>query len=190
MTLWRRIFAERRSLLVPLLALLVIDGILIGAVVVPLQRTVAAREDDAAAARTQLALANQSVKMWQAARASRERAEKELDTFYTSVLPTGQPAASRALQLEVARLARENSLRLGARSYDDEEVKDSSLRRLISKVELTGDYGNVLRFIYDLETSETFLVINSISLAQAAQTNASGQLQLSIEMATYYRVAP
>jgi len=187
---WRRIFAERRSLLVPLFALLIIDAVLVGAVVLPMRTTVAAAEDEASEARTSLAQANQRMKMMQAARSSRDRAEKELATFYGSILPSTQAAASRVLLVEVARLARENNLRLGAQAWEEEKVKDSSLRRLIAKVDLIGDYGAVLRFIYDVETSESFLVINSISLSQATRQagGASGALQLSVDMGTYYRV--
>ena len=187
---WRRIFAERRSLLVPLFALLIIDGVLLGAVVFPLRSSVASAEQDAAAAQSTLAQANQRMKMMQAAQTSRDRAEKELATFYGSVLPKGQVEASRILLVEIARLARENNLRLGARAWEPEKVKDSDLQRLTGKVDLTGDYGAILRFIYDVETSEQFLVINSISLAQATRQvgGASGALQLSIEMGTYYRV--
>ncbi len=187
---WRRIFAERRSILVPLLALLMIDAVLVGAVVFPLRSTVASGHDEASAARATLAQANQAMRMMQSARSSRERADKELATFYGSILPSTQAAASRVLLVEVARLARENNLRLGSRAWEEEKVKDTNLLRLSAKVELTGDYGAILRFIYDVETSETFLVINSISLSQANRqgTGASaGLLQLSVEMGTYYR---
>ena len=192
MSLWRRVFAERRSILVPLLALLIIDGVLLGAVVFPLRSTVASGEDEASAARTTLAQANQRMKMMQNARASRDRADRELATFYESVLPSTQAAASRVLLVEVARLARENNLRLGARAWEEEKVKDTNLLRLAAKVDLTGDYGAILRFIYDVETSESFLVINSISLSQASRqagNSAAGLLQLSVEMGTYYRRA-
>jgi Tfp pilus assembly protein PilO len=190
MSLWRRVFAERRSWLVPLLALLIIDGVLLGAVVFPLKTTVASAEDEAAAARTTLAQANQRMKMNQNARVSRDRAEKELATFYGSVLPASQAEASRILIVEIARLARENNLRLGARAWEPENVKDSDLQRLTGKVDLIGDYGAILRFIYDVETSEAFLAINNISLSQATRQTggASGALQLSVEMGTYYRV--
>ena len=189
---WRRIFAERRSILVPLLALLLIDGVLVGAVVFPLRSTVSANEEAATAARSALAQANQRMKMMQAARTSRDRAEKELATFYGSILPSTQAAASRVLLVEVARLARENNLRLGARAWEEEKVKDTNLRRLTAKVELTGDYAAILRFIYDVETSESFLVISSISLSQATRQTggaAASLLQLSVEMGTYYRVS-
>lgn len=190
MSLWRRVFAERRSILVPLLALLIIDGVLLGAVVFPLRNVVATGAEEALTARTTLAQANQRMKMMQAARTSRERAEKELATFYGSILPSTQAAASRVLLVEVARLAKENSLRLGARAWEEEKVKDTNLRRLTAKVDLIGDYGAILRFIYDVETSESFLVISSISLSQAnRQAGVSGMLQLSVEMATYYRGA-
>ncbi|TAK17550.1 MAG: hypothetical protein EPO35_02805 [Acidobacteria bacterium] len=190
MSLWKRVFAERRAILVPLLALLIIDGVLVGAVVFPLRGVVAQNEEAARTAGLALADANQQMRQWQTARTSRDRAEKELATFYASVLPKSQAEASRILLVEVARLARENNLRLGARAWEPEAVKDSDLQRLTGKVELTGDYAAILRFIYDVETSEAFLVINSISLAQANRQQAAqtaGQLQLSIEMGTYYR---
>lgn len=190
MSLWRRIFAERRSILVPLLALLIIDGVLLGAVVFPLRSTVSAGEEDEAIARATLSQANQRMKLMQNARTSRDRAEKELATFYGSVLPASQAEASRILIVEVARLARENNLRLGARAWEPAKVKDSDLQRLTGKVDLTGDYGAILRFIYDVETSEAFLAITNISLSQATRQagGSSGALQLSVEMGTYYRV--
>jgi Tfp pilus assembly protein PilO len=128
--------------------------------------------------------------MMQAARASRDRAEKELATFYGSILPTTQAEASRILLVDIARLARENNLRLGGRAWEPEKVKDSDLQRITGKVDLIGDYGAILRFIYDVETSEQFLVISSIALAPASRQvgGSNGSLQLSIEMATYYRV--
>jgi Tfp pilus assembly protein PilO len=190
MSLWRRIFAERRSILVPLLALLIVDGVLLGAVVFPLRTAVASGERDADEARFTLTQANQRMKQMQNAQASRTRAEKELATFYSSVLPASQPEASRILIVEIARLARENNLKLGARAWDVEKVKDSDLQHLKGKVDLLGDYGSILRFIYDVETSDAFLVINSISLSQATRQagGTSGALQLSVEMGTYYRV--
>jgi Tfp pilus assembly protein PilO len=187
---WRRIFAERRSILVPLLALLIIDGVLLGAVVFPLRSSVAAANDDASDAQATLVQAHQRMKMMQSARTSRDRAEKELTTFYGSILQSTQAAASHVLLVEVARLAKENNLRLGARAWEEEKVKDSNLRRLTAKVDLIGDYGAILHFIYDVETSEQFLVISSISLSQATRQagGSNGALQLSMEMGTYYRV--
>src|SRR5881392_1306483 len=127
---WRCVFAERRSILVPLLALLIIDGVLLGAVVFPLRSSVAASENDATAAQATLAQANQRMKMMQNAKTSRDRAEKDLATFYSSILPSTQAAASHVLLVEVARLAKDNNLRLGARAWEEEKVKDSNLRRI------------------------------------------------------------
>jgi Tfp pilus assembly protein PilO len=191
MSLWKRVFAERRSVLVPLLALLLIDAVLLGAVVFPLRGVVAANDDAATAVRTTLAQANQRMKMMQAARISRDQAAKDLTTFYGSILPSGRDDAMRILLVEIARLARESNLTLGPRAWEPEKIKDSDIERLTGKVELTGDYGAILRFIYDVETSESFLVINSISLAQAntQAAAAAGTLRLSVEMGTYYRVA-
>ena len=186
--LWKRVFAERRSLLVPLLALLVIDAVLFGAVVLPLRRSVESSAADADDRHLQLAVANQRLKQMQNTRASRDRAEQELTRFYGQVLPTSQAAAGNLLQLEVARLARENNLTLLNRNWEPETIKDTPLARFTTKVELVGDYASVLKFIYAVETSEAFMAIRSVQLSQATRQQAnSGQLQLALDIATYYR---
>ena len=189
MPLWRRIFIERRSVVVPLVALLVIDLALLAGVVFPLKNAVARETASAEEAHFATTVAAQRLKQMQGARTSRDRAEQELSKFYGQVLPAGQAAAGRLALVEVSKLARENNLTLGPRSFEDEVIKDSPLQRLTTKVELLGDYGAILRFIYDVETSEAFLAIRSVQLSQATRQQASsGQLQLALEIATYYRV--
>lgn len=190
MSLWRRVFTERRSVLVPLVGLLVIDGLLIGAGVIPLRGGVATETASAEAARYATALSTQRLKQMQGARSSRERAELELKKFYGEVLPSTGVEAIRLVQLEVAKLARENNLTLGARTWEDELIKDSPLRRVTTKVELLGEHAAIRHFLYDVETSEAFLAIRTVQLSQAnAQKQLTGQLQLALEIATYYRDA-
>lgn len=190
MPLWRRVFRERRSILVPLLVLLVIDIALLGAVVFPLKKVVASDTAASEAARLSTAVATQRLRQMQNARTSRDRAEQELAKFYGQVLPTSQAAASNILILEIAKLARENNLTLGPRAFNPEVIKDSALERLTSKIELTGDYASILHFIYNVETSSAFIAIRSVQLSQAVvarQQQNSGQLQLAMDIATYYR---
>jgi len=190
MALWRRVFVERRSVLVPLIVLLVIDAALLAGVVLPLKKVVANETVSASEGDFSTTLATQRLKQMQGARTSRDRAEKELTKFYGQVLPASQASAGNVLMLEIAKLAKENNLTLGPRGWDEEVIKDSPLRRLMTKVELLGDYGSVLHFIYDVETSEAFLAIRSVQLSQATrQAQNTGQLQLALEIVTYYRVA-
>lgn len=190
MSLWRRVFSERRSVLVPLVGLLVVDGLLIGAGVVPLRRGVATETAAAEAARYASALSTQRLKQMQNARSSRERAEQELKKFYGEVLPATSVDAIRLMQLEVAKLARENNLALEGRTWEDEVIKDSPLRRVTTKVELLGEHAAIRHFLYDVETSESFLAIKTVQISQAnAQKQSNGLLQLTLEIATYYRDA-
>ncbi|MEI6246772.1 MAG: type 4a pilus biogenesis protein PilO, partial [Acidobacteriota bacterium] len=187
--LWRRIFVERRSVLVPLAALLVIDVALLAGVVFPLKKVVASDTAAADASHFSTAVATQRLKQMQGARSSRDRAQQELAKFYGQVLPVSQAAAEKLALVEITKLVRENSLTLGAQAFEDEIIKDTPLRRLTTKVELLGDYAAVLHFIYDVETSEAFLAIRTVQLSQATrQQQNSGQLQLAMEIATYYRV--
>jgi Tfp pilus assembly protein PilO len=189
MKLWRRIFAERRAVLVPLVALLIIDAAVLAAAVFPLKRVVESAADEADQARIQLALSRQRMLQMQSARSSRDRAEQELAKFYGQILPSSYSAAVNLAHRELPRLAKENGLVLGNLSLEPEDIKDSPLRRLRAKFELKGDYTAISRFLYDVETSEAFLVINSVSLAQDTrqQQQGAGMLQLSLEMATYFR---
>mgnify|MGYP006266802981 CR=1 FL=1 len=187
-SLWKRIFTERRSVLVPLIGLVLIDVALVAGVVMPLKKVVASDTAAAEQAKFNTAVATGRLRQMQNTRASRDRAEQELSRFYGQVLPTSQAAAGNLLQLEVARLARENNLSLLNRNWENAVVKDTSLSRFTTKVELLGDYASILRFIYDVETSQAFLAIRSVQLSQATrQQAANGQLQLALEITTYYR---
>jgi hypothetical protein len=47
-----------------------------------------------------------------------------------------------------------------------------------------GDYPSVVRFINDLEHSDTFYVLDGLSLASSG---SGGQLKLNLQLRTYFR---
>ncbi len=53
---------------------------------------------------------------------------------------------------------------------------------------LEGDYENIRRFIYQLESGSDFVVIDSVALAQDAQAGAP--LTLTLGLSTYFLAEP
>ena len=65
-------------------------------------------------------------------------------------------------------------------------VRDSSLSRFAQTAVLTGEYGNIRRFIHQLETRPEFVVIENVDLSQG-ETDGSGGITVTLQIATYYR---
>ena len=71
MSVWRRVFAERRRTMLALSALLLVNAAVLGLAVVPLKTMVSVAADQATQAGVKLAQAQTKLKQAQAARASR-----------------------------------------------------------------------------------------------------------------------
>ena len=67
-------------------------------------------------------------------------------------------------------------------------MKNSQLGEFKTEVEFTGEYPAIRRFIYEIETSQSFLVVRSAALAQAnvEKGSTSGSLQVVLQISTFY----
>ncbi len=67
-------------------------------------------------------------------------------------------------------------------------MKDSQLERMSDKVTLVGDYQNIRKFLYTVETAPQFVVIERVGLSQATDLRStnSGRLEVTLDVATYY----
>ena len=191
MSLWRRVLSERRVLVVPLLTALAINLLVLALAVFPLERSVAADEDRANDVKLALADARRTERVANDTRASKQRADEELKRFYAEVLPAGQAAARDLLYLQVSKLSREHGLKFESSSFDPEPVDKSSLMRFRVDVSLTGDYANIRKFLYRLETAEEFYIVEGVKLGQASRTEGGGNaLEVVLQVATYYSGVP
>src|SRR5262249_870355 len=94
-TLWRRILAEKRAAIVPLLLGLVANVVAYALWVYPLGVKSAGAQDRAAAAARGMQAAERDYEAARALVAGKSRAEQELSTFYDKVLPADQGSALR-----------------------------------------------------------------------------------------------
>jgi Tfp pilus assembly protein PilO len=187
MSLWRRIVSERRIIVIPLLTALAINLIVIAAVVVPLSRSVVGDESRAQDVKLALASANRMARVANDTKVSQSQADVELKKFYAEVLPTTLGDARALLYVELAKLASEAGVQHQSGVFEQEEVEDSHLVRYHTDVALTGEYAGIRRFLYHLETSERFFVVESVKLGQSGQRQGStGSLEVVLRVATYY----
>lgn len=190
MRLWWRVYRERRAVMLPLVVLLVADAALLALGVFPLSQNVSGLQNDAQNAATGLLRARLVDRQAKDASTSKTRADQELRKFYGDILPVN-PTAARKLMSFLERTAEESGLRFLRSQPEESEVKDSQLLRMSSKLTLLGEYPNIRKFLYNVETAEEFVVIESVGLAQAAdlRSASSGRLEVTLDVATYYLAA-
>jgi hypothetical protein len=114
------------------------------------------------------------------------RAEQELATFYDQILPSDLPSARRLTYATLPSLARKTSVKFVDRRVAVEPIlKDARLGSLKIDTEWQGDYENLRRFIYELESAPAFVIIDDVQLVQVDPTKP---LTLSMQLSTYYRL--
>lgn len=184
MTPVSRVFREKRSWLVPLLLVALANAGVYLLGVAPLRARVAAMEQRAAQATSDVRAAAAQLELARNTVEGRARATEQLRKFYEEVLPGDQAAARRLTYLELAKLARGANLRVSRRAQDQEAEKESSLFRLDTSMVLEGKYADLREFLYQVETAAEFVVINDVALAQGRE---GADLVLTLELCTYFR---
>lgn len=184
MTLLRRILHEKRALVLPVAMALAANAAVYVAAVLPLEDSVeraAARAETVAAA---LGEAKGRHATAQATVDGKRRADEELKEFYRDVLPADWTTARRLAYTRLEQLARQFNLRPARTGTEPEAARESALAKLTVTMVVVGDYRDVREFIYQLESSPEFVVIDNVALAQSEEANAP--LVLTIEVSTYY----
>ena len=186
MSLWRRILAEKRPVIVPLLLVAAANAGVYAFVVYPLgvkSRGAAARAQQATVA---LRAAEADFAAARALVTGTTRADQELATFYDKVLPAGFSTARQLTAATIPQLAKKAGVRFLQRrtEVDDTNSSKTGLERLAIHVVLEGDYEGLRRFIFDLESAPEFVIIDEVTLSQSDPTRP---LTLALDMSTYFR---
>ena len=185
MTLLKRILVEKRAVVVPLLLLLLANLFVYAAIVYPLMRRSAGASDRAAAAAEARQLAERDLTAARELVTGKGRAEEELATFYNKVLPSDVVTARRMTYAHLPAMARKTNVRYEAGSFTiDQALKNPRIGRLQTRMALQGEWENMRRFIFELETAPEFVIVDSISLAQSEVGKPQA---LNLELSTYYR---
>lgn len=185
--LLRRIFLERRAVLLPLLVAFVVNvGVLLLGVL-PLRQSVTGAETDALNSRVNLAGARAAEKGAKQAQSGKERADQEMKKFYAEILPRNFDAAANLISFWPIKIAQQSRVKWSSGTTQTKPLQDpSTLVKVSSKATLTGEYADIRRFLYEIETAEQFVIIESVELSQSGSAQSSGVLEVSLEIATYY----
>jgi type IV pilus assembly protein PilO len=182
-----RVLTEKRGIVFPVVLAILANVLLYALVVFPLNRQVASAEADSRAQREVLNRARQDYQQAKATVTGKQQADSALAKFYKDVLPASPSAARTLTYTRLAQLAKQANVRLEQGQNAVEHEKGSKLAKLTTTYTLTGDYRDVRRFIYSLETTPEFIVLENVALTSAGEGGGSRTLGISLNIATYYR---
>jgi Tfp pilus assembly protein PilO len=183
---YRRILREKQRLIWPLVLVLIANAVVFAIVVYPLSQKVALGQQEADAATLALNSARRDYANARATVTGKAQADSELRKFYGDVLPPDLSGARRITYLPIDQLAREANLRVVRQTSDTMPIRESSLSRFTQTAVLTGEYGNIRRFIYQVETRPEFIVIENVDLSQSENETSRG-ITVTLQIATYFR---
>ncbi|HEX5108011.1 MAG TPA: type 4a pilus biogenesis protein PilO [Vicinamibacterales bacterium] len=185
----RRILDEYRRFVIPLAVLLLANVLVYAFYVFPLSQRVSnvtertqAAEGELNAARLQHSQASNMV-------TGRARSAEGLETFYNAVLPANPAAARQLASPRLDQLARQSNVHAKRISTEAVSERDRTLTRLEIRMDVTGTYDAIRRFVHQLERSRDFVVVQNLRISEGS--NEDAQLNVQLELATFYKaVAP
>ena len=82
-------------------------------------------------------------------------------------------------------LARQAGVKYEERRFEIDQASTTRLGHLRIRMILQGEYDGLRRFMYELETTPEFIIIDDVTLTQG---EASKPLTLTLALSTYYRL--
>jgi hypothetical protein len=192
--LLKRVLTEKRAIIAPLAIALLANLLAYFIIVRPLGVKSAGAANRAAVAANNVRAAEQDVVAARALVAGKSSADEELGAFYQKVLPANQDAARRMTYSSLPALARRakvdyealtTSVNDTARTNDGNANKGKRLGRMAIRMVLQGEYESLREFLYELETSPEFVIIDDVVFIESSRTET---LTLTVNMSTYYRL--
>jgi hypothetical protein len=185
MTDVRRIVAENRRMVWILAAAVVLNIVLFALVVYPLAQKERGSEAEARDASALLANARADFDNAKATVSGKVEADAELKKFFGEVLPQDFSRARGILYPHLDQLAGSANLRAASSSTRREQLREArDLEKLTLRMNLSGEYTNIRRFVHELETAPEFLVLESVTLSQEGDAR---DLRLTAIVSTYFR---
>jgi Tfp pilus assembly protein PilO len=181
----RRIFDEKRHIMIPVAGGLALNIVLYAVFVYPLGVRVQSTESRAQAAAQARQAAERDEAAARGAAEERQRTDAALQDFYKQVLPSSFAQAQQTMFLRLTQVAEQHNLQPSRRDTARDTDKEGSLIRMRASMSLKGNYEDIRRFIYQVESGTDFIVIDSVVLRQG--TEPGSPLILDLGLSTYYR---
>ena len=183
-----RVLADRRLIVSALALLGVLNLIGLGLVVGPMRARVHSLNQRATVASLAASTAARDLAEAKATSAGSVTAVKDLQRFYSEILPGTQPAARQITFVRLAQLARESNLTYDHRTFgQDPPDRDGVLARATMTMSVFGTYRDLRQFLHVLETGEDFVVIREVRVAQSDDPNEP--LEAALTLSTYFKAS-
>jgi hypothetical protein len=190
----RRIFGEKRGLILALAAGLLANVLVYAFYVRPLAVQAATVADRAAAAADARRAAQREETLARALVEGKSTADEQLNSFYQKVLPADETAAQRMTYASLPAIAGKANVLYNSRRWSDEErdkdkelLKNAQLGHLAMRMGLHGDWNDIRSFIYQVENSPSFWVIDAVTLLEGKDNEP---LSLTLDLSTYFHQRP
>jgi Tfp pilus assembly protein PilO len=189
MNLWQRIYTERRSTILAVGGFLIANIAVLILAVLPLRQSVSDNETAANEARAKLAQAQLKNRQQKDTRVRRDQAQLELGKFYSTVLPKNYNTAVSLLNFQVRQAATDAGLVIADTSTTPMDERESKLTKISEHITLAGNYQNIRKFLYAVETAQEFVVVEKVELVEKASDLANpgpNSLSVGLDISTYY----
>jgi len=114
-----------------------------------------------------------------------EGSEKDRQQLFVTHFIPRQAGFSEILP-ELDEIAANAGVRKTRVDYAIDDAPRYGLYSVKMRVPVTGEYSNIVRFIKNLEHSDTFFIINSIEVRGSAGSSSSADLSLSLGLETFF----
>jgi len=140
--------------------------------------------------RSQIAVSNLTVKRLEKTSSQLERFEQDRQGLFNTHFIKLDPGFAE-LSPRLEQLAVQSGVLKPVVDYTRDEIKQYGLYSVKIKLPVRGTYSNAVNFIKTLETSDTFLLINSIEVRSdseegAGATKTAGSVSLSLTLETFF----
>jgi Tfp pilus assembly protein PilO len=109
--------------------------------------------------------------------------EQQCDTFFRQNFRPLSSGYSSVIA-DFGKLTRDSGLQAGNLSFHQHDPDKRGVTQIDILTVVDGDYASVVRFINELEHSDTFYILDGLSLANSG---SGGQLKLNLQLRTYFR---
>jgi len=182
----RAFSVKRQMVLVGLGLLLVVD---LGLAAYSLQASTALRTPMAQleADSRKLALLNTDIERAEKNRHDLPATVADCNRFDSSLLPAS--TGNSAITAELDDLAKKSGLQIQSLGLRHKEVSGRNLAQVDLDTTVSGDYANIVKFMNNLQRSQNFYIVESLSLQAEGQGGRPGVLHIGLHLRTYLRAS-
>ena len=107
------------------------------------------------------------------------KSKQDIAAFYQNKLPDRYSTITETLN----DLATKNNVKLSGVTYKADQIDLEDAQQVTMRVTLTGDYGNVMRYIDAVDHAKVFFLLENVGVTN----QQSGKIQLQLTLSTYLR---